>query len=667
MLSRLLIFASAVYFLICPLSYAAETEGTTAEEETSKMERATEIEKVKETEGTGLYNDLELLVSEDLIFTASKRIESTRIVPMAISVVSSGELRALGKNSLPQVLRLFPGMDVLHVTRTEFTVSIRGFANRSDFPPRDVLVLVDGRTVYDDFSGNVEWGTLDIFPEDVARIEVVRGAGSVIHGPNATRGVINIITKPSEALSTVEADTSIIRDGFRQRVGTSLSVGSYSLKITGGYNEADIWNTLERGPLSNDNGERTWRSDLLVTKQLAGGAQFRVGGGINTGDLLLYRVGQTLALNDQTTDHVRLEYEHPYLSVRSFWNFHQVRFFDAVTGSTGAVRKQHLFDLEAVNRILNLGRNNLSWGGDARFIFIMSNAVAVDERQSSGGFFVDEQYNVTNALSLRIASRIDYQNNVGWRFSPRGGVVYQVSPQHTFKASVGMGYRNPTLAKSFFNFQIGRIPLPPPQTGFIPFMLKGNPDLDPEKSIWFDAGYLGTYGPDLTVGLDLFYVALSDLIRTQFVFPTLTFANEGGSIRGSGGELWGQYQWTHYLRLLANYGYAVYEKDSLGIRGVAPHKVNVGFLFTDWKGFTGALTLNYVGGVAYPFETRTTPTGTSEAESYCLLNAFIGYQFTKNLTARVEAYNFTNDKHREVPEIGEEISADFSFMISYRM
>jgi outer membrane receptor protein involved in Fe transport len=283
--TRALIFVLTVCCLIGPLSYAAETDDTMTQGETSNMETVSGTEEGTEIKSTALYNDLELLASEDLVFTASKRVESTRTVPLPVSVVSSDELRSLGTRAIPQVLKLFPGMDVLQVTRTEFSVSIRGFANRSGFPPRDVLVLVDGRTVYDDFSGNVEWGTLDIFPEDVAKIEVVRGAGSVIHGPNATRGVINIITKPSEALSTVEADSSIIRDGFRQRVGTSLSLGSYSLKITGGYNKADIWNTLESAPLPNDNGERTWRSDVLVTKQLAGDAQFRIGGGTNTGDL----------------------------------------------------------------------------------------------------------------------------------------------------------------------------------------------------------------------------------------------------------------------------------------------------------------------------------------------------------------------------------------------
>jgi outer membrane receptor protein involved in Fe transport len=221
-----------------------------------------------------------------------------------------------------------------------------------------------------------------------------------------------------------------------------------------------------------------------------------------------------------------------------------------------------------------------------------------------------------------------------------------------------MGYRNPTLANNFFfNLPIGPT-----------IRLNGNPDLDPERSIWYEAGYLGTLSSDLTVGLDLFYVALSDLIQTQFTSPTTqTFVNSEEDIRGGGGELWGQYQWTPHLRLLANYGYAIYQKDSQGVRGVAPHKVNLGLLFTDWKGFTGALTFHYVDATAFPFETGMLPTGISEAESYYLLNAFIGYQFTKNWNARVEAYNFANNKHRELPEIGEEVSADFSFMISYRM
>jgi iron complex outermembrane receptor protein len=662
-LSRLLIFAFIAHLMTGQLSHAAETEDERADGETSKTGRVAEIERLTEIESTALYNDLELLVSENLVFTASKRVESTRIVPVATTVIPLDQLRSLGRRSIPQVLRLFPGMEVIQVTRTEFTVGLRGFANRSNFRSRDVLVLVDGRTVYDDFSGNVEWETLDIFPEDVAKIEVIRGAGSSIHGPNAARGVINIITKPPEAISTLEADSVILRDGFRQRIGTSLTLGSYSLKVTGGYDEADIWNRFEGFSLSNSNGIRTWMSNMVLSKHLAGGGQIRLGGGTNTGDLLLHRSSTTLAFNDQSTDHVRLEYDHPYLSVRSFWNFRQVKFVDARTASPGATRKQHLFDLEAVHRILNLGRSSLSWGGDARFIIIKSDSVGVngEERQFSGGLFIDEQYNVTNALLLRLAGRLDYQDEVGLRFSPRGGVVYQADPQHTLKASVNMGYRNPTLGNNFFNFRIGSI-------GPMPLILKGNPDLDPEKSIWYETGYLGEFGPDLTVGLDLFYVTLSDLIQNEFIPPaTLGYVNEEEDIRGGGGELWGEYRWTPSLRFLANYGYAVYQKDSQGIRGVAPHKINLGFLFTDWMGFTGALTIHYVNKAAFPFETGLLPGGTSEAESYYLLNAFIGYQFTKNLGARVEAFNFTNNKHRELPGIGEEISADFSFMIGYRM
>ncbi len=657
--SNLQVLALAIQFIIYIPSFAAETE-TTAPGEVSQVEKVTETEKVIEIGTTGLYNDLALLASEDLVFSASKRIEAIKTVPIAISVISSDHLRSLGGRYLPQILKLFPGIDVIQVTRTEFAVSLRGFANRSGFPPRDVLVLVDGRTVYDDFSGNVEWETLDIFPEDVGRIEMIRGAGSVIHGPNASRGVIDIITKPPEAISTFETDTSVIQDGFRQRVGGSLSLGSYSWKLTGGFNEAEVWNRFEDlpgFPLSNNNAARTWQFNTVLTKHLTGGAELRVGGGSNTGHILLHRTADDLVQDDQSTEHLQLEYEHPYLSVRSYWNYREVKFFDAMTGNPGATRRQHLYDLEVVHRILRLGRNDLSLGATVRYIKVNASSVNNQEEQFNGGLFIDEQYYATNDLMLRIAGRLDFHEQVGFRFSPRAGVVYQIDPHNTLKTSVSIGYRNPTLANNFFDFPLGSF-----------LQIKGNPDLAPEKSIWYEAGYLGTFHPDLTFGLDLFYLVLDNLIQTDFAPPsTITFANEEGDIRGGGGELWGQYQWSPSLRFIANYSYAAYQKDSQGVRGVSPHKVNLGLLFTNLEQFTGALTFHYVHQTTWPFDTGNPPGGLTEADSYYTFNAFVGYQFTKNLSARVDAFNFTNNKHRELPQIGEEIPIEVSFIVSLRI
>ncbi|HEX9757492.1 MAG TPA: TonB-dependent receptor [Nitrospiria bacterium] len=608
-----------------------------------------------ELEHTALYNDLALLGSEDLVFSASKRVEATRAVPNAMTVISSGQVRALTGRYIPQILRLFPGLDVVQVTRTEFAVSLRGFANKSNFGTRDILVLVDGRTVYDEFSGNVVWESLDIFPEDVGKIEVIRGAGSAIHGPNASRGVINIITRPPEAHSAFESNTSFLKDGFRQRVGASLPMGSYHLKITGGTDQADVYNRFDGFSLPDDEGSDTWRVNTVLTKRLSRGAQLRLSGGSNTGNILLHRDPQTLAHTDQSTDHLQLEYEHPSLSVRSFWNFREVKFFDSLTGSQGATRNQHLYDLEFVHRILRFGRNELSWGGEARYIMVKADSVSSDVEQFNGALFFDEQYYLTQRFLIRLAGRMDFHEEVGLRFSPRGGLVYKINSEHTVKASVNMGYRNPTLANNFFDFSVG---------SFI--TLKGNPDLNPERAIWYETGYLGTFLPDLTVGLDLFYVIMDDLIISTFTPPsTVTFVNESNNIRGGGGELWAQYELSPFLRLIANYGYAAYQEDSNNVRGAAPHKINLGLLFDEWKRFTGAFTFHYVHRTTWPFETGDFPGTVTEADPYYTLNALIGYRVMKNVEARLEAYNITDNEHRELPEIGEEIPVEIVFILNF--
>ncbi len=78
------------------------------------------------------------------------------------------------------------------ITSGEYAIGIRGFNSRLS---RSVLVLIDGRTVYTTFTAGTYWETQDVLMKDIDRIEVIRGPGGTIWGPNAVNGVINIITK----------------------------------------------------------------------------------------------------------------------------------------------------------------------------------------------------------------------------------------------------------------------------------------------------------------------------------------------------------------------------------------------------------------------------------------------------------------------------------------
>src|ERR1700675_2074335 len=136
------------------------------------------------------------------VTTASKEPEQVWRTPAAIYVLTQDDIRRSGATSIPEVLRLVPGVEVARVNSNVWAVGIRGFG--SGFS-KSVLVMIDGRSVYTPLFAGVEWNVQTLLLEDVERIEVIRGPGGTIWGSNAVNGVINIITKnPKDTGGTYE-------------------------------------------------------------------------------------------------------------------------------------------------------------------------------------------------------------------------------------------------------------------------------------------------------------------------------------------------------------------------------------------------------------------------------------------------------------------------------
>lgn len=112
--------------------------------------------------------------------------------PVPISVITAQEIQDSGLDNIPDVLARLPEIDVMHIGRSQTEVSLRG--KNINFNRR-LLVLIDGRTEYNDLFGVTLWHAFPISMDDIARIEVVRGPASALFGANAYSGVINIITK----------------------------------------------------------------------------------------------------------------------------------------------------------------------------------------------------------------------------------------------------------------------------------------------------------------------------------------------------------------------------------------------------------------------------------------------------------------------------------------
>jgi iron complex outermembrane recepter protein len=115
--------------------------------------------------------------------------------PAAIYVITQEDIRRSGATSIPEALRLAPGVEVARIDGDKWSIGIRGFGSRLN---RSVLVLIDGRSVYTTLLAGTYWEVQDTVMADIDRIEVIRGPGGTVWGPNAVNGVINIITKSTK-------------------------------------------------------------------------------------------------------------------------------------------------------------------------------------------------------------------------------------------------------------------------------------------------------------------------------------------------------------------------------------------------------------------------------------------------------------------------------------
>src|SRR5688572_787987 len=144
-------------------------------------------------------HDLSQITIEDLmdiqVTSVSKREQSLSTAGAAAYVITRGDIRRSGMTSIPDLLRMAPGVNVARISANTWAISVRGFNDRYS---KKALVLIDGRTVYTPVFSGVYWDQQSVPLEDIDRIEVIRGPGGTLWGANAVNGVIHIITQHSK-------------------------------------------------------------------------------------------------------------------------------------------------------------------------------------------------------------------------------------------------------------------------------------------------------------------------------------------------------------------------------------------------------------------------------------------------------------------------------------
>ena len=205
-------------------------------------------------------------LTEIEVTSVSKRAEKANEAPAAIYVITEEDIKRSGATTIPDMLRMAPGITVTQAGSHSWTVTARG---SNDQFSNKLLVLMDGRTIYSPLFSGVIWDVQDTMIEDIDRIEIIRGPGATLWGANAVNGVINIISKHAKdtqgGLAVATAGNRI--DGIGAlRYGGKIGDDSY-LRAYAKHSAYDSQFNLA-GNSANDSWDRSqagFRSDSTLT------------------------------------------------------------------------------------------------------------------------------------------------------------------------------------------------------------------------------------------------------------------------------------------------------------------------------------------------------------------------------------------------------------------
>jgi iron complex outermembrane receptor protein len=400
-------------------------------------------------EMTGLDIDITQSTIEDLInikiTTASKKPKTLSHSPAAVFVLTSDDIRRSGVTSIPEALRLVPGVQVARVDANKWAVSIRGFNTRA---ANKLLVLIDGRSIYDPLFTGTLWETKDVMLEDVARIEVVRGPGGALWGANAVNGVINIITKSASDTrgGLVAAGAGTEESGFASlRYGLELKEG-HDLRVYGKWLERDA------GFLEGDNDP----DDESRFAQ----AGFRYDGRVGDHDTVTLQGDVFDGEQGSPNELLTPQSNTSGINVLGRW-IHELaggsqtslQFYYDHTDYEFSVlgEERDTFDIEFQHTLARSGSHQLVWGVNYRTTHdnIQNSGILAlqpDNRSDTltGVFVQDEIELLTEKLFLTVGSKFESNDYTGSNIQPNIRLAWQINDSNIFWTSVSSAVRTPS-------------------------------------------------------------------------------------------------------------------------------------------------------------------------------------------------------------------------------
>lgn len=471
------------------------------------------------------------------VITAARRPQTVAETASAVFVITQEDIRRSGVTSIPEALRLAPGVNATRIDANKWAITIRGFNSRF---ANKLLVLIDGRSVYTPFFAGVYWDVQDTLLEDIDRIEVIRGPGASLWGANAVNGIINIITKQAR-----DTQGGLVTAGVGSedrvfggaRYGISLGDNA-TIRVYGkGFKRE------ESDSATNLNVDDAWymlRAGMRLDWDISTRDTLTVQGDIYTGEINEDQANVPLPVppfsgtvnNDLDTSggNVLARLQHRF-SASSEMALQL--YYDRTDRDEEAFREiRDTIDLDFQHEFtFTWGvQHEMIWGLGYRFSrddFTNSFIVRLDPDNRNvdlfSAFVQDDITLIENQLRLTLGSKFEHNDFTGFEVQPTARLLWTPQARHTVWAAISRAVRTPSRQQDDIQIQIAVVP-PVVPTSVLTVL--GNRDSDSEELLAFELGYRILPIDQLSIDFTAFYNDYDELQTFEpgmpIVDPTLS-------------------------------------------------------------------------------------------------------------------------------------------------
>lgn len=626
-----------------------------------------------EEKNTALDLNVEDLLNVQ-VTSVAKKAQALNDAPAAIFVISHEDIKRSGVTSIPEALRMAPGMDVSRIDANKWAVTSRGFNGRF---ANKLQVLIDGRSAYTRTFAGVYWENQDVMLEDVERIEVIRGPGATLWGANAVNGVINIITKTAADTqgALLNAGGGTEERGFGSfRYGAKLGENTHARAYIKGFDRDS--NTHLTGKDANDSWTKVqggFRMDSQLSQQDVVTLQ---------GDLYQNNINQSSYFlsstppyqlvgnenNDSYGGNILGRWQHT-TSVDSEYSL-QLYYDTYSRRETLYDDKRDTLDVDFQHRFDLLNWHDIVWGLSYRFGHdnLSGNTLANGSKgavvqpasvndQVFSGFIQDELTLIDNQLWLTVGSKFEHNDYSGFEGQPSARMMWAPHHQHRLWTGVSRAVRTPsrgeqtntTTAKFFPPNTIFPSPLP------ILGQIEGTRAFQSEEVLTYEAGYRVALSKSVSFDITGFYSDYSDLRATANGRPSLKgnalilpmTLNNAGSADTFGVEVVSVWQMLDWWRWDFNYSWLESEFAGQGPQSATPatspeHRVSLR------AGLSVLPTLDVdLWGRYISTQYTTGSLGNFNPNGYFNLDLRVAWRPLSNLELSLVGQNLVADKHLE--------------------